>query len=74
MHRRLHMKKGTRSRDPLTQNVDLCLDFSIRKAAIATGNRKIIGLRGRQKPPMQANVITLRSKNFANSVKLIQKY
>lgn len=33
-------EKGTRSRDPLTQNVDLCLDSSIRKAATATGDSK----------------------------------
>jgi len=45
------MKRGTRPRDPLTLNVDL--DFSIRKAAIATGDTKITYLKGRQKPPEQ---------------------
>ena len=40
-------KKGTRSRDPLTQCVDLRADASIRKAAIATGDSRIIGLASR---------------------------
>ena len=37
-------KKGTKTRDPLIQCVDLRADASIRKAAIATGDSRIIGL------------------------------
>ena len=40
-------KKGTRTRDPLIQGVDLRGDASIRKAAIATGDSRIIGLASR---------------------------
>jgi len=37
-------KKGTRTRDPLIQCVDLRGDASIRKASIATGDSRIISL------------------------------
>lgn len=40
-------KKGTRTRDPLTQCVDLRADVAISKAAIATGDSRIIGLASR---------------------------
>ena len=38
------VQKGTRTSKSLTQWVDLCLDASIRKAAIATDDSRIIGL------------------------------
>ena len=37
-------KNKARTRNPLTQLVDLCLDASIRKAAIAADDSRIIGL------------------------------
>ena len=40
-------KKGARTRDPLTQCVDLRADASIRKAAIAARDGRIIGLASR---------------------------
>ena len=40
-------KKGARTRDPLTQRVDLRADASIRKAATAGGDSRIIGLASR---------------------------
>ena len=40
-------KKVARTRDPLTQCVDLRADASIRKAAIAAGDGRIIGLASR---------------------------
>ena len=40
-------KKGARTRDPLTQCVDLRADASIRKAAIAGRDGRIIGLASR---------------------------
>ena len=40
-------KKGARTRDPLTQCVDLRANASIRKAAIAAGDGRIIGLASR---------------------------
>ena len=39
--------RGARTRDPLTQCVDLRADASIRKAAIAAGDSRIIGLASR---------------------------
>ena len=40
-------QKGARTRDSLTQCVDLRADASIRKAAIAGGDSRIIGLASR---------------------------
>ena len=40
-------QKGTKPRDTMTQLVDLCADSKIRKAAMATGDSRIIGLSSR---------------------------
>lgn len=40
-------QKGTKPRDTITQFVDLCADSKIRKAAMATGDSRIIGLSSR---------------------------
>lgn len=40
-------QKGTKPRDTMTQFVDLCADSKIRKAAMATGDSRIIGLSSR---------------------------
>ena len=45
--RRRHIKKEARTRDPVTQCVDLRADATIRKAAIAAGDSRIIGLASR---------------------------
>ena len=42
-------KKGTRRCDPLTQQIDFCLDAEMRKAAIAASDIVIIGLGRREK-------------------------
>ena len=47
-------KKRARTRDPLTQCVDLRADASIRKAAIAAGDGRIIGLAPRDLVPAEA--------------------